>query len=83
LTPEPLPSKFNYAKMRFLMVFVKSYMSDDPMEFLTSELHPDYAVNVTYDIFLNFKLDQALKNIPKLFFFDVCTHPSTCLDPTG
>ncbi len=78
-----LPSKFNYEKMKFLMVFVRSYASDDPMEFLTSELHPDYAINVTDDIFLNLKLDKALNEIPKLFFFDVSTHPSTCLDKTG
>jgi hypothetical protein len=65
------------------MVFIKSYASDDPMEFMTSELHPNYAINVTYDIFLNFKLDQALRDIPKLFFFDVSTHPPTCLDTTG
>jgi hypothetical protein len=65
------------------MVFVKSYASDNPMEFLTRELHPDHAINVTYDIFLNFKLDQDLSNIPKLLFFDASTYPSTCLDKTG
>jgi hypothetical protein len=65
------------------MVFVKSYASDNPMEILTSELHPNHAVNVTYDIFSRFQYDEALNNMPKLFFFDVATYPSTCLDPTG
>jgi hypothetical protein len=64
--------------MRFLMVFVKSYASDDPMEFLTSELHPNYAVNVTCNIFSNFEFDKALSGIPKLFFFDTSTYPSNC-----
>jgi hypothetical protein len=53
------------------------------MEFLTHDLHPDYAVNVTYNIFSNFKLDEKLMAIPKLFFFDVSTYPSTCLDEEG
>ncbi len=65
------------------MVFVKSYASDDPMEFLTSDLHPDEAINVTHHIFSNFEWDEALNNIPKIFFFDVSTHPSTCLDKSG
>jgi hypothetical protein len=65
------------------MVFVRSYASDDSMEFLTSELHPDFAINVTYDIFIHFKSDEALNRIPKIFFFDVSTYPSTCPNKTG
>jgi hypothetical protein len=65
------------------MVFVKSFASTNPMEFLTKELHPDYAINVTYNIFSNFKFDKSLMKIPKLFFIDASTYPSTCLDDKG
>ena len=80
---EPSSKDSKYKDKKFMMVFVKSYASTNPMEFLTHELHPDYAINVTYDIFSNFKCDKALMAIPKLFFFDVSMYPLTCIDKPG
>jgi hypothetical protein len=80
---ESLPTNYNYKDLKVLMVFVKSFASNNPMEFFTKELHPDYAINVTYNIFSNFKFDKNLMKIPKLFFFDASTYPSTCLDDKG
>ena len=79
-----IPTKDSkYKDLEVVMVFVKSFASTNPMKFLTRELHPDYAINVTYNIFSNFECDKALMAIPKLFFFDASTYPSTCIDKTG
>ena len=80
---KPFLPDSKYKDLKVVMVFVKSYASTNPMEFLTHELHPDYAINVTYNIFSNLKSDKALMAIPKLFFFDASTYPSTCLDKKG
>jgi hypothetical protein len=74
----PIPkAKYNYEDYKFLIVFIKSYGSNE-CNILTSELHPMFEINVNI-FFRNVIHDPKLINIPKIFLFDTDYKPSSLL----